>query len=98
MVLVGQYPSPVHREAAEAIVQFSMESPVEAVLLVNSCARGVATAESDLDIALLVNPAEIRSVEQAWAERYQSDPVFRRLEQLSRFACVHLDAFDGQWR
>ena len=51
-----EFPTSIHRRAAEAIVDFSMGLPVEAVLLVNSRARGTATPESDLDIALLIDP------------------------------------------
>ena len=64
------FPTAVHRQAAGAIVDFAMASPVQAVVLVNSCARGTATPESDLDIALLIDPglpAEDRQLlERAW--------------------------------
>ncbi|MBV8830215.1 MAG: hypothetical protein JO108_13405 [Acidobacteriaceae bacterium] len=32
------------------------------------------------------------------AARYDDDPVFRELERQSRFARVHVDYFDAQWR
>lgn len=96
-----EFPTSVHRQAAEAVVHFAQGFPVQAVLLVNSCARGTATPQSDLDIALLTDPAlpakEERSIEQAWRERYENDPIFRELEGLSRFAGVHLDLFNGRW-
>jgi hypothetical protein len=95
------FPTSVHRRAAEAVVDFSIGSPVQAVLLVNSCARGTATPESDLDIALLIDPelpsGERQLLDQAWRQRYENDSVFRELERLSRFARVHLDLFDGRW-
>ena len=97
----AEFPTAVHRQAAEAVVDFSIGLPIQAVLLVNSCARGTATPESDLDIALLIDPElpdrERRSLDQAWRQRYENDSVFRELERLSRFACVHLDLFDGRW-
>ena len=96
-----EFPSSVHRRAAEAVVDFSSGLPVQAVLLVNSCARGTATPESELDIALLIDPElpdrERQSLDQAWRQRYENDSVFRELERLSRFARVHLDLFDGRW-
>jgi hypothetical protein len=96
-----QFPTSIHKQAAEEIVDFSRTLPVHAVLLVNSCARGTATAQSDLDIALLIDPAlsasERQQLDHAWRERYRSAPIFRDLEQLGRFSCVHLDFFDGQW-
>ncbi|MSV28897.1 MAG: nucleotidyltransferase domain-containing protein [Bryobacterales bacterium] len=96
-----EFPTPMHRRAAEAVVDFCLVLPVQAVLLVNSCARGTATAESDLDIALLIDPemstGERRLIEQAWRERYGNGSIFRELEGLSPFAGVHLDIFDGRW-
>jgi predicted nucleotidyltransferase len=96
-----QFPTTLHKQAAEEIVDFARTLAVHAVLLVNSCARGVATAQSDLDIALLIDPAlsvsERQSLDRAWSERYRSAPIFRELEHLGRFSCVHLDFFDGQW-
>ena len=96
-----QFPTPIHQQAAEEILHFARTLPVHAVLLVNSCARGTATAQSDLDIALLIDPelfaSERRQLDRAWSERYQNVPIFRELEQLGRFSSVHLDFFDGQW-
>jgi hypothetical protein len=101
MPISPQFPTSVHKRAAEEVVDFARTLPVNAVLLVNSCARGVATAESDLDVALLIHPevsAPARQAfELAWCERYEKAPIFRDLEQLSRFSCVHLDFFDGEW-
>lgn len=95
------FPTSTHRQAAEEVVAFAKTLPVEAVLLVNSCARGKATAQSDLDFALLIDSAlpapERQQLDHAWSEHYQRALIFRELEQLSRFSCVHLDFFDGQW-
>ncbi len=96
-----EFPTSIHRQAAEEVVSFARTLPVQAVLLVNSCARGVASAHSDLDVALLVDPAlpapERQALEHAWQQRYQGAQIFRELEQLDRFSGVHLDFFDGQW-
>jgi hypothetical protein len=96
------FPSDAHLQAAVAVVDFSKQSTaVQAVLLVNSCARGTATEESDVDIALLVDPMlpveERQSIERQWRYWYENNSVFRNLERLSRFSRVHLDLFDGQW-
>lgn len=101
MTISAEFPTPVHRRAAEEIIAFARTLPVQAVLLVNSCARGKATARSDLDIALLIDPempaSERPQLDHAWSQRYRSAPIFRELEQLGRFSGVHLDFFDGQW-
>lgn len=51
------YPTPEHEAAAKAIVGHFRASPaVVSVLLVNSCARGRATADSCLDLAVVLSP------------------------------------------
>lgn len=101
MSIGPQFPTNIHKQAVQEIVDFATTLPVHAALLVNSCARGKATAQSDLDVALLIDPAlstqERQRLDRAWSERYQHTPIFRELDQLGRFSCVHLDFFDGQW-
>jgi hypothetical protein len=95
------FPTPLHQEVAEAVVGFFKESAAEAVLLVNSCARGAATSQSDIDLAVLVRAglpgAEKQALEQEWTRRYEGGRVFRQFGAVGRFSCVHLDLFDGQW-
>jgi len=101
MPISPQFPTPIHEQVAEEVVAFAKTLPVEAVLLVNSCARGKAIEQSDLDVALLIDPALSASDQQrldhAWFRHYRSAPIFRLFEQLGPFACVHLDFFDGEW-
>jgi predicted nucleotidyltransferase len=96
------FPTALHQQAAEGIVEFFKgQSQTDAVLLVNSCARGKATPESDLDIAILVKPtlsvADKAELEQQWRNHYQSQRVFQGLQQSGRFTRVHLDLIDGQY-
>lgn len=99
------FPTPIHQQAAEAIVTFfrtqAQTAPIDAVLVVNSCARGVATPESDLDMAVLIDPtlapAERTHLETAWQQFYQSEAIFQQLRQGRPFAWVHLDLVDGQY-
>ena len=101
MVEGHEFPTRLHQQVAEAVVEWHRDSPAEAVLLVNSCARGTATAESDVDVAILVSPdlpvADRQAMEAAWGRRYRSGPLFREFEKNGRFARVHLDIFDGRW-
>jgi predicted nucleotidyltransferase len=96
------FPTLLHGQAAEAVVEFATRTEIEAVVLVNSCARGTAAAESDLDVALLVDVGlsseNRRSIEESWKAWYASRSVFRDFERLSRFSRVHLDLFDGAFR
>ena len=96
------FPTALHRQAADEIVAFFSTQPhTDAVLLVNSCAHGTATPESDLDIAVLIGPTltspERAALEQQWRSLYTTLPIFRQLQQSSRFAQVHLDLIDGQF-
>src|SRR4051812_5307280 len=94
------YPTLPHRYAAEAIIEFfSEQSGVEAVVVVNSCARGTATADSDLDVAVLIaralSPAGKARIENSWRELHASHQVFDTLRNSGRFTRVHLDLVDA---
>ncbi|MCB0060998.1 MAG: hypothetical protein KDE19_02740 [Caldilineaceae bacterium] len=96
------YPTPEHAAAADAIVQhFAGQAGVAAVLLTCSCARGKATADSCLDIAVFLDPATAdatRNTQQrTWQQYLDSAPVFRALQQVGRFSHVDLDFFDGHF-
>lgn len=102
MLLQPAFPTITHQQAAQAIVDFFSTRPgVDAVLLVNSCARGTATPESDLDIAVLVSATLDRSdhhaLEQQWQRFSTSHPVLQHFREAGRFTGVHLDLFDGQF-
>jgi predicted nucleotidyltransferase len=100
MQLRAIYPSPEHQQAAEAIVEFfSANYPVEAVLLVNSCARGKATRDSCLDMLVLARPEilspHLSTWEKQWADFNRTHPVVQTLERVGRYSQVHLDFSDG---
>jgi predicted nucleotidyltransferase len=97
------FPIPAHQAVAETIVDFFRgKAGVDAVLLVNSCARGMGTPESDLDVAILVDPAlpvKARSqLEQEWQGEYASQKVFQHFRASGRFTGVHLDLIDAQYQ
>ncbi len=105
MPLGAHYPTVAHRRAAEAIVDhFATMPEVEAVVLVNSCARGKATPDSCLDINVLVptlggpeGSPEYAAWEEPWRAFYAEAPVFRELAAAGRFAEVHLDFKSGHF-
>jgi predicted nucleotidyltransferase len=71
MQLKAAYPTLEHRKAAEAFVEFfTANYQIDAVLLVNSCARGKATRDSCLDIVVLAQPESLRAqgsnLEREW--------------------------------
>ncbi|MDP4265182.1 MAG: hypothetical protein Q8941_21830, partial [Bacteroidota bacterium] len=68
MIFKANFPTILHKDTAELVRDYFSAIPdVDTVLVVNSCARGQAVTESDLDFAILVNPdttaAEIKSIE-----------------------------------
>ena len=67
MYLSAAFPTSEHATAAEEIVKlFTTHYKVDAVLLVNSCARGKATRDSCLDIVALAQPEVVRAQYSAW--------------------------------
>jgi hypothetical protein len=74
---------------------------VDTVLVVNSCARGQAVPESDLDMAVLVSPgipeSEIARLEMLWQQELTADDVIRRYRASGKMAHLHLDLINGQY-
>jgi predicted nucleotidyltransferase len=96
------FPTSAHQQAAEAIVEFfAARAESEAVLLVNSLARGAGTADSDLDVAILISPdlgaSRTRGLEEDWQHFNHADTRLERLRHAGRFTAVHLDLFDGRF-
>jgi predicted nucleotidyltransferase len=104
-----KFPTSLHEQAAETAYRFfSTQAIVDTVLVVNSCARGHALPESDLDMAVLVRPdtplEEFVRLEALWQhERLTNDvlcrfqrsgkPVHRQLDLIR----LHLDLIRGQY-
>jgi hypothetical protein len=100
MKLHAAYPTPQHATAAEVITRFFTSNyDVDAVMLVNSCARGKATRDSCLDINILVEPdalkAQIKALEAGWASLDESDASIQALKAAGKYSVVHLDFVDG---
>ena len=96
------FPTPQHQQIAETAGVFFVAQPeVDTILIVNSCARGVATADSDVDMAILVKEDVTESnrakLEERWW-RWQSDQnIFNEFKNGGRFRGLHLDIIDGRY-
>lgn len=102
LTLKPAYPTPAHARAAEVIAEhFRRGYPVDAVLLVNSCARGKAVADSCLDIVVLARPSVMHMRRELWQKQwdafYAADPAMEALRRAGRYSEVHLDFSDGQF-
>jgi predicted nucleotidyltransferase len=96
------FPTPLHQEVAEVATDFfAGRALVDTVLIVNSCARGQATPDSDVDLAVLVNADtttdDLQALERSWRDFAATQPLVSHFKQSGRFTQVHLDLFDGQF-
>lgn len=100
MRLEATYPTPEHAAAAEAITEFfAKQYSIDAVLLVNSCARGKATRDSCLDMIVLAKPELLRpqfgALEAGWAKFEETNQTIKALEKVGKYSVVHPDFVDG---
>ena len=96
------FPTSLHQDTAELVRDYFLNIPnVDTILVVNSCARGQAFPESDLDFAILVKPdatkTEIENIEATWQTYYSTQPTFLKYKQSNQFAHLHLDIIDGNY-
>ncbi|TMI88150.1 MAG: hypothetical protein E6H06_19285 [Bacteroidetes bacterium] len=97
-----KFPTKLHQDTAELTRDYFLTiSSADTVLIVNSCARGQAVPESDLDIAILVNPDtpanEIKNIEAAWLTYSTNQPIFLKYKRSTHFAHIHLDIITGNY-
>ncbi len=100
MLLRATYPTPEHEAAADAIVEFvTANYRVDAVLLVNSCARGKATRDSCLDISVLARPesrpSQLDVLEADWARFEETNAAIAALKRAGKYSVVHPNFIDG---
>lgn len=90
---IHAYPTPEHAAAAESICAFfAGRRETGAVVLVNSCARGRATPESDLDMVVLAPSGQVTAELQACWELFRAqDAHIAALLALGPLQVLHLD-------
>jgi predicted nucleotidyltransferase len=94
------FPTALHQEATEVIKAFFLQQQnIDTILLVNSMARGKATPESDIDIAVLASQTmsenEITELNNTWADFLTSNQTLNRYISSQKFAQIHVDIIDG---
>lgn len=98
-----KFPTVLHEAAAETAWRFFGDQPaVDSVRVVNSCARGQAVAESDLDMIVLLRPGapdeEASQLEKLWRDEMTSNQTLLQYRSSSPHAHVHLDLINGQYK
>ncbi|MCC6933861.1 MAG: hypothetical protein IT292_11530 [Deltaproteobacteria bacterium] len=98
----ASYPTTTHQRAAEAATSFfSSKAEVEAILLTCSCARGKATKDSCIDIAVLAPEAMLADkkdkLELEWQDYYQQDNIFSDLHAVGVYSHIDLLLFSGNF-
>ena len=96
MKLQEGYPTQQHQRAAKRIADsFESSRMVDAVLLFCSCARGKATPDSCLDIAVLVKEGltdpDRRKLELQWEDLNAGSMDTIELRKVGKYSEVHLD-------
>jgi predicted nucleotidyltransferase len=97
-----RFPSQTHGRVAELFTGFCENRKiVDTVLVVNSCARGRATVQSDLDMAALVGPGtsaiDVAELEESWTRFASRNALVAQLMEMGPFCKLHIDFFDGQF-
>jgi predicted nucleotidyltransferase len=103
MRIQAVYPTVEHEKASKAVVDFfSKFSDIETVILKGSCARGKATRDSCVDVAVLLQPKVFSRrktvLEQEWNRFYETAEVFESLRQVGKYSNVELDFIDGNFK
>ncbi len=96
------FPTELHRHTAQIVAAFFARTDVvDTFLVVNSCARGTAVEQSDLDFAVLLKPGtkaiDRVKLEEKWLLFSLTNADVLQFQKSHRFAAIHLDIFDGQF-
>jgi len=96
------FPTKLHQDTAELVRDyFTAISNVETILIVNSCARGQATPDSDLDFDILIKPgmtiSEINKHETSWLNHIKGEQKYLEYKGSNPFAHLHVDIIDGKY-
>src|ERR1035438_4559984 len=102
MISTPIFPTELHESVAKLVQDYFLAiSSIDTVLVVNSCSRGRAVPESDLDFAILVKPktapAAIKIIESEWQTYTETQPTVVAFKHSHQFAHLHLDVIEGNY-
>jgi len=103
MRIQAKYPTIEHEKASEAVVDFfSKFSDVDAVILKGSCARGKASRDSCVDIAVLIQPKVFAKrkivLEQEWNKFHETAEILKSLRKVGKYSDTELDFINGNFK
>jgi predicted nucleotidyltransferase len=95
-----ELPTELHRQIIEIIRDFFLrQNHIDTILLTNSCARGKAVQQSDIDFAILVKqatqPKDIEELENKWNSFQHAEPALAKYKNSHLHAQIHLDIING---
>jgi hypothetical protein len=95
-VIAHAYPTVAHELAAQEITGFfASREETDAVLLVNSCARGKATVDSCLDMQVIAPVNAVARLDADFSRFAGESDAIATLQLAGRFSDLHLDVIDG---
>ena len=99
VIVRTQFPTEAHASIAQIVASYAHGiDGTDTVLLVNSCARGTAISESDLDMAILVDEGlDTARMEAEWVRFANNDDQIQAFVERGPYSAVHIDFFSGQF-
>ena len=102
MINKAIFPTQLHAAVAKNIQGFFADQGiVDTVLAVNSCARGQAVPESDLDFAILLKAkftkSDRKKLENEWLKFSRTNKSILSYKASGPYAHLHLDLIDGRY-
>lgn len=97
------FPTELHEKTAFEINEyFKKIDDVKAILLTCSCARGKATKDSCLDMAILLSPKINRrkknEITEGWNEELQNKLHYKELGKVGKYSHIDLEFIDGKFK
>ncbi|MBN1761127.1 MAG: hypothetical protein JW863_22555 [Chitinispirillaceae bacterium] len=94
------YPTAAHETTAASVTGYFSKIPdVSAILLTCSCARGKASKDSCLDLAVLLHPEmEIgrrKEIIAGWESEHRSNERYRTFREVGAYTHIDLEFIDG---
>ncbi len=98
-----KYPTEIHQHTAEQVTNFfSGFKDVRAALLTCSCARGKASKDSCLDMAILFSPqlstGKRDEIIALWDKEHAENKLYKDFSETGEYSHVDLEFIDGNFR